>query len=187
MTRPDRSLPRRQAPPLRREAHDRTNGRMGASPGASRDQAPPGLGVGSFCWFSIRRARSTGDVAGKRSGLPEHKVGGGFRRIPNGERQPFRAPGRAASASIRKGLVRICPVGVFPVRVRYCFLPSVAPIRKTRRNASDPAYGPRSRSGGFCFTRSPVSDLTEFSVPLLPKAQYSLFSEFHVVSCFRHT
>ena len=42
----------------------------------------------------------------------------------------------------------------FPVRVRYRFLPSVAPIRKNRRNSSDLAYGPRSRSGGsafFCF------------------------------------
>ena len=28
MTRPDRSLPRRQAPPLSREANDRTNGRL---------------------------------------------------------------------------------------------------------------------------------------------------------------
>ena len=36
----------------------------------------------------------------------------------------------------------------FPVRVRYRVLPSVAPIRKTRRNSSDPAYGRRSPSGG---------------------------------------
>jgi len=99
-----------------------------------------------------RRSETTCRTPGRfnrtRSGLPERKPGGGFRRIPNRKRRPFRVPGRAATAQFRKGLVRVCPVGVFPVRVRYRFLPSVAPIQKSRRNSTDLAYGPRSRSGG---------------------------------------
>ncbi len=52
MTRPDRSLPRRQAPPLffgvsQKTRPDERKAAI-APPGASRDQAPPGLGVGSL-------------------------------------------------------------------------------------------------------------------------------------------
>jgi len=63
-----------------------------------------------------RRSEATCRTPGRfnrtRSGLPERKAGGGFRRIPNQERQPFRAPGRAATAYFQMVLVRVCPVGV---------------------------------------------------------------------------
>jgi len=62
---------------------DRTNGRPVSYGPEQAGTAHSGRGwvpsVGSFFWFSIRRAGFTGDVAGKRSGLPERKHDGGFR------------------------------------------------------------------------------------------------------------
>jgi len=55
--------------------------------------------------------------------------------------------------NFRKGLVRVCPGGIAPGALPRSSVGCADP--KIRRNASDPAYGPRSRSGGVLFSPVP--------------------------------
>ena len=86
-------------------------------------------------------------LTGREAAFPNASTGSGFRRIPNQKRRPFRAPGRAATATsktclcafARSGLPR---PGALPLSSVGCADP------KNRRNSSDSAYGRRSPSGG---------------------------------------
>ena len=94
-----------------------------------------------------RLAEPLAGLTGREAAFPNAspEAGSGEFKTESGDRSGFpvgplpRNSERVLCAFARSG---------FPVRVRYCFLPSVAPIRNNRRNASDLAYGPRSRSGG---------------------------------------
>ena len=112
-----------------------------------------------------RLAEPLAGLTGREAAFPNASPEAGFGefKTESGDRSRLRVgplplvelAAERRQLNFRKVLERGCPVGVFPVRVRYCFLPSVAPIRNTRRNASDLAYGPRSRSGGVLFSPVP--------------------------------
>ena len=101
-----------------------------------------------------RLAEPLAGLTGREAAFPNAspEAGSGEFKMESGDRSGFpvgplpRNSERVLCAFARSG---------FPVRVRYRFLPSVAPIRKNRRNASDLAYGPRSRSGGSASFGSP--------------------------------
>jgi len=100
-----------------------------------------------------RRSETTCRTLGRfnrtRSSLPERKY---RKRVPaNSKRRT--ALGRAATDSIRRDLVRE-PVGfTCPEALPFSAVGCADP--KKRRNSSNPAFWPRSRSGGVPFSPAP--------------------------------